>query len=193
MNKKLFLGVSAAIALSIPGISAQAADYVIDTKKAHAFIQFKVSHLGYSWVLGRFNSFSGVFSYDEDNPSTATAKVEIDVGSIDTNHAERDKHLRGEEFLNTDKFPQASFVGTSFKELEDGKAELTGNLTLHGVTKPLTIAVTHIGHGDDPWGGYRRGFEGTTSFKLADYGINHQLGPASETVELFLTLEGIRK
>ncbi|MEW8500533.1 MAG: YceI family protein, partial [Candidatus Thiodiazotropha taylori] len=78
------------------------------------------------------------------------------------NHAERDKHLRGEDFLYVDKYPTAKFVSTGFKELGDGKASLHGDLTLRGVTKPVEIDVQHIGHGDDPWGGYRRGFFGTT-------------------------------
>jgi polyisoprenoid-binding protein YceI len=193
MRHKLITGILAAVTMAIAAFSVQADDYVIDTNKAHAFIQFKISHLGYSWLLGRFNTFSGEFSYDEKDPAAAMVKVDIDVSSVDTNHAERDKHLRGGDFLDTDNYPKASFVGTGFKELEDGTAELMGNLTLHGTTKPITIAVNHIGHGKDPWGGYRRGFEGTTSFKLADFGITSKLGPASESVNLYISVEGIRK
>ncbi len=193
MNNKRITGLVAAALISISAVPTQAADYVIDTKKAHAFIQFKISHLGYSWLLGRFNTFSGEFSYDENNPAAAKVKVDIDVSSVDTNHAERDKHLRSDDFLDTSKHPRASFVGTGLKDVAGGKAELTGKLTLHGVTRPLTIAVSNVGHGKDPWGGYRRGFEGTTSFKLSDFGINYNLGPASETVELYLSIEGIRK
>lgn len=70
---------------------------------------------------------------------------------------------------------------------------LKGDFTLHGVTRPITIAVEHVGHGDDPWGGYRRGFEGKTSFALADYNINYNLGPKSKEVELTLSVEGIRQ
>ncbi len=193
MKYTLWSGLLAASLLSVSSLSLQAADYVIDTKGAHAFIQFKISHLGYSWLLGRFNQFSGDFSYDEKNPSAAKVNVEIDVASIDSNHAERDKHLRGEDFLDVKQHPKASFVSTSFKDLGEGKAELMGDLTLHGVTKPITIDVTHVGHGEDPWGGYRRGFQGQTRFALADFGIDYNLGPASEEVELYLSVEGIRK
>ncbi len=193
MNHKPLIGLLAASMLTLGSLSVQAEDYVIDTKGAHAFIQFKISHLGYSWLLGRFNTFSGEFSYDEKNPSAAKVKVNIDVASIDSNHAERDKHLRGEDFLDVNNFPKASFVSTGFKELGDDKAELKGDLTLHGVTKPVTIAVTQVGHGDDPWGGYRRGFQGETRFALADFDINYNLGPASKEVELYLSLEGVRK
>lgn len=193
MKHRHIAGMFAALTMATAACSVQAEDYVIDTEKAHAFIQFKVSHLGYSWILGRFNTFSGEFSYDEKDPAATRVKVDIDVTSVDTNHAERDKHLRSDDFLDVDKYPKASFVGTGFKELGDGKAELSGDLTMHGVTKPLTIAVNHIGQGDDPWGGYRSGFEGTTSFKLADFGITSNLGPASETVHMYLVVEGVRK
>ena len=180
----LFLSVAA---------SVQAADYVIDTKGAHASINFKIKHLGYSWLLGRFNHFEGSFSYDEKNPAASRVEVIIDTASVDSNHAERDKHLRGEKFLDVEKFPTASFIGTSFKETGDGKAILEGDLTLHGVTRSIAINVEQIGHGPDPWGGYRRGFSGTTTITLKDFAINYDLGPASTQVEMFLSVEGIRR
>ena len=192
MRKSTHLTLGASLLLLLSGI-AQAADYLIDTKGAHAFIQFHITDLGYSWLVGRFNRFGGEFSYDEANPESAKVTVTIDTASIDSNHAERDKHLRDEEFLEVDKFPEARFVSTSYRDLGDGRGELVGEFTLRGVTRPITIAVTHIGAGDDPWGGYRRGFEGRTSFALADYGIKRDLGPASKEVQLWLGVEGIRQ
>ena len=182
--------LSAGLLLALSGLAA-AADYVIDTKGAHAFIQFHIKHLGYSWLVGRFNTFSGTFSYDEDNPGAARVSVTIDTASIDSNHAERDRHLRGEDFLNVDKYPEARFVSTAYRDLGDDRGELQGELTLHGVTRPITIEVTHIGAGMDPWGGYRRGFEGRTSLALADFGIRRDLGPASREVHLWLGVEGV--
>jgi polyisoprenoid-binding protein YceI len=172
---------------------AQAADYLIDTKGAHAFIQFHIKHLGYSWLVGRFNDFEGSFSYDEDRPADARVEVTIATASIDSNHAERDKHLRNEDFLDVDRYPEARFVSTAYRDLGEGKGELQGELTLHGVTRPVTIEVTHIGAGPDPWGGYRRGFEGRTSLTLADYGIDYNLGPDAREVFLWLGVEGIRQ
>ena len=192
MFKKGVVNFILVFAMVMPG-TLLAADYVIDTKGAHAFIQFRIKHLGYSWLLGRFNNFSGTFNYDEKNPATAKVNVIIKTDSIDSNHAERDKHLRGEDFLNVTKYPEARFTSTTFKDNGDGTALLTGDLTLHGVTRSITIDVKHIGHGPDPWGGYRRGFEGATTLKLADYGITYNLGPASQEVELFLSVEGIRQ
>lgn len=173
--------------------AAHAADYEIDTKGAHAFIQFHIKHLGYSWLVGRFNTFSGEFSYDESDPSASRVAVTIDTASIDSNHAERDKHLREEEFLDVERYPEARFVSTSYRDLGDGRGELQGELTLRGVTRPVTIDVTQIGAGKDPWGGYRHGFEGRTRFALKDFGIPRDLGPASQEVHLWLGVEGIRR
>lgn len=192
MNRNITRSMYFFVLLSF-AVAAQAADYVIDTKGAHAFIQFQIKHLGFSWLVGRFNTFAGEFSYYEANPGAASVSVTIDTASIDSNHAERDKHLRDEEFLDVEKYPQARFVSTAYRDLGDGKGELRGELTLHGVTRPLTIQVAQIGAGDDPWGGYRRGFEGRTRFTLADFGIKRDLGPASREVELWLGIEGVRK
>ena len=185
--------ILATLLLSATALPVHAEDYVIDTEKAHAFIEFKISHLGYSFVLGRFNKFTGDFSYDEKNPSASKVAVNIDPASIDSAHAERDKHLRGKDFFDVEKFTTAKFVSTSYTESANGKAVLKGDLTLHGVTRNIAINVQAVGHGNDPWGGYRRGFTGTTTLTLADFGINYNLGPASKTVDMTLVVEGIRK
>ncbi|QFT56371.1 YceI family protein [Microbulbifer sp. THAF38] len=184
--------LTALLFVALLGTTAQAAEYKIDTKGAHAFVQFRIKHLGYSWLYGRFDDFSGSFFYDDKAPEKSSVNVDIDVTSLNSNHAERDKHLRGSDFLHTEKFPNATFKSTSFEPLEDGKALLKGELTLRGVTKPVTIDVTNIGGGKDPWGGYRQGFSGTTEFDLKDFGIDYNLGPASQKVEMILDIEGIR-
>ena len=168
--------------------TVQAADYKVDVEGAHAFVQFKIKHLGYSWLYGRFNNFDGTFSYDPADPKSTKVSVTIDTSSVDSNHAERDKHLRSEDFLSVDKFPEAKFESTAF----DGTT-LTGNLTLHGVTKPVEIVVEKIGEGKDPWGGYRAGFEGKTTFAMADFGMTKSLGPKSTNVEMTLSVEGIKQ
>ncbi len=189
MKKQLAALVLAASTM----MPAYAADYIIDTAKAHAFIDFRIQHLGFSWMTGRFNDFEGEFSYDENNPEASSINVKIDVASVDTNFAERDKHLRG-KFLNTDEFPEATFKSTSFETTQDGSLVVTGDFTLHGVTKTLTFPVEKVGQGEDPWGGYRAGFVGETSFVISDYGIDvSMLGPSSQQVYLTLSIEGIRK
>ncbi len=184
-----------AAVLLAPGLTpglAQAGDYVIDTQGAHAFVQFRIKHLGYSWLYGRFDTFSGTFSYDEKDPGASKVAVTIDTASVNSNHAERDKHLRGADFLDVAKYPQATFKSIAYKPTGSGKATLTGELTLHGVTKPISLDVTEIGSGADPWGGHRRGFEGTTRLTLKDWGIKKDLGPASAEVDMTLSVEGIR-
>ena len=168
-------------------------EYLIDTEGAHAFVQFRIKHLGYSWLYGRFNDFGGTFTYDEADPSKSQVAVTIKTASIDSNHAERDKHLRSKDFLDVGKYPEATFKSTSYEVTGPDEATLTGDLTLHGVTKPVTIDVRQIGAGPDPWGGYRRGFEGTTTIELADFGIVKDLGPASRELELTLSVEGVRQ
>jgi polyisoprenoid-binding protein YceI len=194
MQIKTFAALTLATALLSPAYATEER-YAIDTEGAHAFVQFRIKHLGYSWLYGRFDDFGGSFTYDEDNPNASQVDVVIKTGSLDSNHAERDKHLRGKDFLNVGKHPEAHFKGTSYEKTGTDKATLTGDLTLHGVTRPVTIDVRKIGHGPDPWGGYRRGFEGTTTIKLADFGIDKdtKLGPASGEAELTLSIEGIRQ
>lgn len=173
--------------------SAQAADYVIDKKGQHAFVNFKISHLGYSWLYGTFRDFSGTFSFDEKAPDASKVQVSINTASVDTNHAERDKHLRSDDFLNVGKFPTAAFESTSVKSTGADTADISGNLTLNGVTRPVVIKAKLTGQGDDPWGGYRAGFEGGVSFKLKDFNIQKDLGPASQEVEMILSVEGVRQ
>ncbi|MBL4667001.1 MAG: YceI family protein, partial [Sneathiella sp.] len=185
MNTKFIR--SALLVLSLvftAGIApAQAETYIIDTKGAHAFVQFKIKHLGYSWLLGRFNSFEGNFELEENKPEASKISVTIDTKSVDTNHAERDKHLRSADFLEVEKWPTATFTSTKFEDLGNGKAMMHGDFTLKGITKSISFEVSHIGGGKDPWGGYRQGFEGRTEFAIADYGMM-DLGPASAMVEI---------
>ncbi len=191
MKARFFMALM--LALPLASGTASAADYVIDMKGAHASVNFRVKHLGFSWLVGRFDKFSGTFAFDDKNPDASKVKVEIDTASINSNHAERDKHLRSADFLDVEKFPTATFESTSVKASGPDKATIVGKLTLRGVTKDVTIEAARIGGGDDPWGGFREGFEGTTKFALADFGVPKDLGPASKEVELTLHVEGVRQ
>ncbi len=191
--KRLLASSVLALGLFSSAAVVQADDYTIDNQGMHASINFRIQHLGYSWVYGRFNEFEGNFSYDEAKPDASKVEVTIKTTSIDSNHAERDKHLRSGDFLEVKNFPEAKFVSTAYKPNGDGTGTLSGDFTLKGVTKPLDIKVREIGAGKDPWGGFRRGFEGSAKFALADYGITTDLGPASKEVELILSIEGVKK
>lgn len=191
MSSRSRLLAAACLALTLGVAPAWSAEkYRIDP--THSFVEFSIAHLGYSLLQGRFNTISGNFTHDADKPENSAITVDVVTTSIDSNHAERDKHLRSKDFLDVEQFPKATFVSSKFTE-KDGKGTLEGNLTLHGVTKAVTIPVAFIGAGKDPWGGYRRGYTGQLRIKRADYGLSYNLGPAAEEMELGLFIEGIRE
>lgn len=185
-TKLMIIGLLfATLTLPVP-----AAEYKIDP--SHSFVEFRIQHLGYSWLYGRFNTITGSFSHDPDAPQDNKISVEIDIASVDTNHAKRDEHLRNEDFLDVRKFPKATFESTKYIGLAE-EGVLHGTLNLHGVSKPIAIKIKKLGEGKDPWGGYRAGFAGTYRLMRKDFGMTYQLGPKSEDMELELGIEGIRK
>ena len=151
-----------------------AADYVIDDPSAgaHSQIDVKVKHIGVSWVKGRFNTFSGTFSYDKNKPNDSKINVTLDAQSFDSNHAKRDKHIMSPDFLDAGKYPTATFVSNNIKDMGNGKVNVTGDLNLHGITKSITFDAILLGEGDSPWGDYRAGFEGSVDLKFADFEID---------------------
>ncbi|UYG01381.1 YceI family protein [Halomonas sp. GD1P12] len=194
MLKKSLVATAVAAAALVPLSQAQAADYVVDTEGQHAFVQFKISHLGMSYILGSFEEFSGEFTYDENDLDASTVEMEVQVDSLNSNHAERDRHILSEDFLNASEYPTATFTSTGFESEGDNEGTLTGELTLHGETQELEMPVTLIGEGDDPWGNYRAGFEGSTMITLSDYGIDMSDFPeAMHELELYVVFEGIRQ
>ncbi|WP_223786865.1 YceI family protein [Marinicella meishanensis] len=181
--------------IALLGLSgAAAADrYVVDTKGAHAFVQFKISHLGFSWLYGRFDSFSGEFNFDENDPSAARIQMTVDTNSVNSNHTARDKHLRSDDFLNVAAHPTATFVSKSFSPASDGHGTMTGDLTLNGVTQEIELDVKFIGAGKDPWGGERRGYEATTELSLSDFKLKKSVDGAYEQLWLTVSVEGIKQ
>ena len=165
-----------------------AADYVIDREGQHANVNFRVSHLGFSYIIGRFNDFEGSFSHDPGNPSASKVSVTINAMSLDTNHAERDKALRSENFLDASRFPTITFESTGYMAGSGGD-KLKGDLTIHGVTKAVTIDVKSVGEGPDPWGGYRSGFEGNIMLNAGDFDLPEWVGD----IEISLNVEGVRQ
>lgn len=190
MNKRILATAMSTAVLTLLVAETEAAEYRIDP--AHSVVQFKISHLGYSWVVGTFDRVSGSFIYDPAaGPSGQKISFEIETASIDTGHAERDKHLRSADFLNVKEFPKATFASTGYEGDANG-GTMKGDLSLMGVTKPIAIAVRRIGEGKDPWGGYRAGFEGTLTLNRSDFNAGRNLGPASDSMDFFLAVEGIR-
>lgn len=184
-------GFVGAVALSAVCVSAvQAADYAIDSEGMHAYVEFKVPHLGFSVLSGRFNELEGTFSWDKDKPQDAAVTVTIQTASLDSNHEKRDSHLKSPQFLNVGKHPTATFTSTAYAGDASG-GKLTGDLTLNGVTKSITLDVDYVGEGKDPWGGYRAGFTGTTTLTSSDFGYKGRMFPTE--IDMALGIEGIRQ
>ena len=141
--------------------------YKID--KAHSEAIFQVRHL-VTKVRGRFTDFEGAIEYNEASPELSTVNFSIKTASIDTAEADRDKHLRSPDFFEVDKYPELTFRSKKMAKRGDGY-DVTGDLTIHGVTKEVVLPVAHLGKAKDPWGGERLGFEVETSLNRKDYGL----------------------
>jgi len=172
--------------------SALAAD-TFNVDHDHSNFLFKINHLGVSNTIGRFNEFSGTFSLDTKDPSKSSVSLTLQVASVDSNVKKRDDHLRSPDFFDATTFPTLTFVGKSYKKVSDTVFEVTGDVTLHGVTKPLTITVTKVGEGNDPWGGFRQGWSSTFTLKRSDFGMNFMQGGVGDEVTIMAEIEGVRK
>ncbi|MDR3693811.1 YceI family protein [Mucilaginibacter sp.] len=143
--------------------------WVIDPM--HSEVQFKVKHLVISTVTGSFKSFEGTAENDDDGFEDASISFAINTDSIDTNQPQRDGHLKSVEFFDAEKYPQITFKSTSFKNKGDDDYELTGDLTIKDVTKPVTLAVEFGGSADDFYGNTKAGFEITGKINRKEFGL----------------------
>jgi polyisoprenoid-binding protein YceI len=144
-------------------------EYTLDP--AHSRIGFVARHAMVTKVRGGFNEFTGTLNIDGDEPAKSSATVTIQVHSIDTRNADRDGHLRSNDFLAMDEFPQITFDSTEIAQTGDTSFEVTGDLTVRGVTRPVTIPLEFEGAAKDPFGNERIGFEGSTTISRKDFGI----------------------
>ena len=142
--------------------------YAID--KAHSEVTFQVRHL-LTRVRGRFSDFEGTIEYDEQHPEQSSVNTTIKAASIDTNESDRDNHLRSADFFDVEKNPAITFASRSITRNGTG-FDLTGDLTIHGVTRPVTLDVTFLGKAKDPWGNERIAFEADVTINRKDYGLN---------------------
>ena len=152
-----------------PALTELTGSYTLDP--AHTRIGFVARHAMVTKVRGAFNEFEGTATLDGANPANSSAQVTISTASIDTRNAQRDGHLRSNDFLAMDEYPQITFVSTGARQVDDGTFELTGDLTIKGVTNPITIPFSFEGAAKDPFGNLRVGFEGAVTINRKDYGI----------------------
>jgi polyisoprenoid-binding protein YceI len=137
----------------------------------HSSAEFSVRHLMITTVRGRFTDVQGAVSMDEADPSKSTVEVTIATASVDTREAQRDAHLRSADFFDAEHNPAITFRSTSVRDASGESFALEGDLTIHGVTRPVTLAVTSEGRAKDPWGGDRAGFHATAKIKRSDFGL----------------------
>ena len=183
--------IAAALAATPP---AQPQALSIDAE--HSSVGFSVRHL-FTRVHGRFKAFEGTFVFDEANPAASSVRASIRADSVDTDVAARDNDLRSERFFDAAKFPTLEFRSTRVEKAAGARFRVTGDLTMHGVTRPIVLDAEFLGKGKDPWGNLRYGFRATTTVNRKDFGM--QWNEAVETggvlvgddVEIALDIEGI--
>jgi polyisoprenoid-binding protein YceI len=152
-----------------PALTELTGTYTLDP--AHTRIGFVARHAMVTKVRGAFNEFEGTATLDGANPANSHVEVTISAASIDTRNAQRDEHLRSNDFLAMKEYPQITFSSTAVRPVDDTTFEVTGDLTIKGVTNSVTIPFTFEGAAKDPFGNQRAGFEGSVTINRKDYGV----------------------
>jgi len=189
--KRLLVSLSTIIALSLP-VLAGATTWNIDSD--HSDVAFKVRHLMVSNVKGSFEKKSGVVSIDDKDITKSKVSVSIDTASVNTNVAKRDDHLRGPDFFDVAKFPTMTFVSKKVAKASKGKLKVTGDLTLHGITREVVLDVDALSkESKDPWGNTKSGTVATTKINRKDFGLVYnavlETGGVAVGEEVAITLE----
>lgn len=188
MKKTVIAFISVFITAPLTSINA-AEKYTIDPD--HTYPHFKISHLGFSTMHGRFNKTKGSLTIDRKN-NTGSVEIVIDANSVDTAHEKRDKHLRSNDFLNVAEFPEITFKSTKVT-LKGDKADVDGKLTIMGVSKPVSLKVTHIKCGTHPFNKKEVcGFDAETSIKRSDFGIKYGLPAIGDEMKILIEAEGVK-
>lgn len=188
---RLFGLAAAVLAVAILTTAVRAAEtYSVDP--VHSSVSFGISHAGISDIHGRFNDFSGTFVIDKDDPSKSTFALDIKVASVDTNNEKRDEHLKAPDYFNEKQFPLLSFKSTKVKATDAGY-DVTGDLTLHGVTKPITLSLKG-GHKvvEFPKGTPRIGVTSAVTIKRSEFGMTTELGALGDDVHIIVGLEAAK-
>ena len=186
---KAFTLVSALIVTFV--LSANAAD-TFKVDPVHSFVLFSVQHLGVANTYGRFNDISGTVVFDRDNPSKSSVELSVPVESLDTHNAKREQSLKSPDFFDVKQFPTLTFKSTKV-EGGGGMLKVTGDLTIHGVTKPVTVDFKKGGEAKGVFGEMRGGGETRFTIKRSDFGMNFEQGEVGDQVDIILSLEGIKK
>ena len=179
----------------LTSLSAGAADtFKIDP--VHSSIVFKIKHFNASFVYGRFNDVEGKIVFDEANPAGSSVELDVKAESADTHNAARDEHIKKPDFLDSKQFPTISFKSSAVAKGRDADSfDISGDFTLHGVTKPVKVTFVKTGMGLDPKGNTHIGFEGSFTIKRSDYGINFMPDPKvlGDEIPLMIAIEAVKQ
>jgi polyisoprenoid-binding protein YceI len=178
------------VLLSLAGLTARADTFKIDP--VHSSIIFSIKHLGVTDFYGRFNDVSGKVVFDKADPSESLMEVTIPVESVDTHNEKRDQHLKSPDFFNAKQFPTIVFKSKSVEGTGDSY-KATGDFTLHGVTKPMTLEIKRAPDGKGMEGEIRGGGEARFTIKRSDFGMNFMQGGLGDEVTILLSLEGVKQ
>jgi len=181
--------LSALLCLPDPVAARESAAETFQIDPVHSVVLFRIKHLGVGYYHGRFNDISGTFGVGEG----ATASISVKADSVDTNNDKRDGHLKSPDFLSAKEFPEITFVAESLAKGEGDVVEAKGTLTLRGVSKPLSVPMTHVGTGKGMQGETRAGFEGTFTIKRADFGVSWGPQALGEEITITVAIEGVKQ
>ena len=176
------------LALTVPAFAAD--NYNVDP--VHSSSAFRIIHANAAPFWGRFNEPNGTFTLDDADPTKSRFTIELRTNNVDTGNAKRDAHLKSPDFFNAKQHPSITFQSTSVKKGQGNMLEVTGNLTMHGVTKPITAQVELTGKGEFPAGTPRAGVEATMTVKMSDFEIKGMPGALSDEVKVIVALEGTK-
>jgi polyisoprenoid-binding protein YceI len=172
-------------------LSANAAD-TFKLDPVHSFVLFSVQHLGIANTYGRFNDVAGTVIFDRDNPSRSSVDLTVRVESLDTHNAIRERSLMSPDFFDVKQFPTMTFKSTKVEGSGDA-LKVSGDLTIRGVTRPVTVDFKKGGEGKGVFGEMRGGGETRFTIKRSDFGMNFELGEVGDEVTIILSLEGVKK
>ncbi len=191
MKKTLFAAaLLVATAVGAPAFAAPVS-YKIDP--AHTAVAFIVNHVGFSNVIGRFNTVGGDVTFDKDAVEKSVVNVTIDTTSVDTNHAKRDEHLRSPDFFNAKEFPKMTFKSTTIEKTGDKTGKLHGDLTMLGVTKPVVLDVTFNKDGVSPASKLETaGFSARGTVKRTDFGMKYGAPAIGDDIQLLIEVEAVK-
>jgi polyisoprenoid-binding protein YceI len=188
----LFRTAALAVVLSAASATAHAEDtYTVDG--VHSSAVFRINHFNVGNFYGRFDDIGGTIVWNAADAAKSTVTFSIKADSVDTNNAKRDQHLKGPDFFDAKQFDTVGFKSTSIKAIDDKTYEVAGDLSLHGVTKPVTAKVAKIGEGKGPAGESRIGFEATLDVKRSDFGMTFMADKLGDDIHVILAAEGVKK